>query len=75
MSRFNWQSWNGGSCPVPEGTLIEYLKRGGSTLYYGQDGNYTAEPETLDWSHQGSVDDIVAFRIMIMKMQKEIVNV
>lgn len=71
-NKYSWQAWHGGGCPVPASCVIEFIRRN-NTLYYGENGNITAEPELLNWAHNGSVDDIIAYRIMLMKKVQEIV--
>lgn len=54
-----WIEWNGngGRCPLPDGTAIDYKLRDGS-CWHG-----CTKPNELRWGHIGSVCDIVAYRL------------
>lgn len=51
-----WIKWQGGTCPVPDTTPVQYVLRNGdsSTMMAGR----------LAWNHRGSTSDIVAYRII-----------
>lgn len=64
-----WIEWNGGSCPVRKGTLIDAKFRNGEVTYHAKaqfgadDGGSNQIYCTKDWSHDGSSADIVAYRL------------
>lgn len=62
-----WIKWEGGECPVPEGTLIDVKHRDGE--------KYKKVPALRDcnvrWEHIGSVGDIVAYRLAKPKKAAE----
>jgi len=59
----HWHSWQGGECPLPEGLVVEVLRRGvpGNLTYDGYSG-------LLGWEHQLEMNslsfrDIIAFKV------------
>lgn len=60
-----WIKWEGGECPVPEGTLIDVKYRDG----YKQKGcpaGYTSDEfmrRAIEWTHDGVNGDIIAYRL------------
>lgn len=52
-----WIEWNGGECPVPAGTLVDYQMCGGA-----EERNVPASG--LRWSHMVCSSDIVAYRVV-----------
>ena len=52
-----WITWNGGECPVPEGTLVDVRYRFGHEKRPYKAENYR-------WMHYGAVHDIVAYRVV-----------
>lgn len=52
-----WIEWNGGVCPVPEGTLVQ--------VKYHDDGTEEQLAGDLRWNwlHDGSAGDIIAYRL------------
>jgi hypothetical protein len=53
-----WIKWNGGECPVPDGSEIEYKMRDGAISF---PFNY---PENLRWEHINMDGDVVEYRII-----------
>ena len=51
-----WIKWEGGECPVHANTRVDYRFRAGIAL-----SGYKAV--ILEWSHDGSGSDIVAYRV------------
>ena len=61
MSKPNKDGWirhRGGKCPVEAGTVIEYRRR-----KHGHGVFAAVYPEQLNWSHENSIGDIMAYRI------------
>lgn len=60
-----WIPWYSGECPVPRGTLVDVKHRDGEVYrrvparYAAFEGNGSA----YDWEHDGSVGDIIAYRV------------
>ncbi len=52
-----WIAWNGGTCPVPEGTITEVRFKGLNSVV----DNY---PEDWNWEKMDSQDCIVAYRVV-----------
>lgn len=54
-----WIDWHGGECPVDSDTIVEVKYRKPSPLHFNNDraGDFT-------WSHDGSIGDIIAYRIV-----------
>lgn len=52
-----WIAWNGGDCPVADGTKTEMKFRTGVVAV---DSN----PEEWKWAHSGQDGDIIAYRIV-----------
>lgn len=57
----DWIEWNGGECPVGEGTLVEYKLRGNPDTSV-EDASFPAED--LQWNHKNEPLDIVAYRLV-----------
>lgn len=53
---YGWIEWSGGTCPVPGHVIVEYRLRNGN-----QHANRSAS--SLDWHHNGSRRDIIAYRV------------
>lgn len=64
-----WIEWNGGDCPIDEGTVIDIKtrKRGISTRVHA--GRPEWEPDSkgpccaVRWEHEGLGTDIIAYRL------------
>lgn len=54
-----WIEWNGGTCPVPNGTRIMVTFR--SSPNYPLD---ETTPEIMDWKHRDSIGDIIAYLVI-----------
>lgn len=55
-----WIEWNGGECPVPYGTKVDFIYRDGyktSNRIVWLDFNHNT------WSHLNDNEDIVAYRV------------
>lgn len=50
-----WLEWKGGSCPVPEYEKPEIRYRSGGTT--------ESQANLIRWSHTGTWDDVVAYRV------------
>lgn len=55
-----WVPWRGGEMPVPSGTPIDVRYRDESE----ETGVEAGGPFANDWYHDGSNDDIVAYRVL-----------
>ncbi len=55
-----WIEWNGGECPVPPETMVEYRFRGATPSGVNE---FTGIAEPLFWNHTGTYDDIIAYRL------------
>ena len=54
-----WHDWDGGDCPVPEGTMVQaFLRENG-----GWSGE-TRPAEDWSWDHLSDMADIVRFRVV-----------
>lgn len=53
-----WIKWNGGECPVADGTEVEIKLMDGDVLLN------MGDPESLRWSHDGFSSDIIAYRVV-----------
>lgn len=54
-----WHDWAGDDCPVPKGTLVQAVLRGGGGWSYE-----THPAEEWSWYHDGDVCDITRFRVV-----------
>ena len=54
-----WIKWDGGECPVPDGSEIEYKMKGSFKGFHK-----TGNPEELCWSHINKNGDIAEYRII-----------
>ena len=55
--KHHWHSWQGGKCPLPEGLLVEVIRRDGKSM--------PADISFLwDWSHANESSDIIAFKVL-----------
>lgn len=54
-----WHDWAGGDCPVPKGTMVEAVLRGG-----GGWSHETHMAEEWSWYHDESDCDITQFRVV-----------
>lgn len=52
-----WKDWAGGKSPVAFDTKVEVTLRDGASI--------KAAAESLRWSHEGSAEDILAYRVII----------
>lgn len=54
-----WIDWHGGECPVDSDVIVEVKYRKPSPLHFNNDraGDFT-------WSHDGSIGDIIAYRLV-----------
>lgn len=61
-----WIDWNGGECPVPEGTLIDvWFRIDGKCPIEGVNDLLCVDcSNNIRWSHTGSGGDIVAYRVV-----------
>lgn len=50
-----WIEWNGGECPVPFESTVEYVRRDGGTSVFSPAGS-------LRWEHLCASGDIVSYR-------------
>lgn len=50
--------WKGGECPIPDGVRFEVYHRDGDT------GVIKGNASEFKWSHKGSHDDIIGYRIL-----------
>lgn len=59
-----WIMWEGGECPVPEGTLIDVKHRDGHKQKGCPAGYTHAEfmRHAIDWTHDDAPADIIAYR-------------
>jgi len=51
----HWHSWQGGSCPLPEGLNVDYRLRGSI---------YISPKTEKSWQHDGTATDIIAFKVI-----------
>lgn len=58
----DWINWNGGECPVPEGTLVDVKHRDGHE-YCGVPAGMPVRAETWTHSDDEHPGDIVAYRV------------
>lgn len=56
-----WIEWNGGDCPVALDTEVDWKLRKGRVLR-ARDYDWTAKD--LDWAHNNSDSDIIAYRVV-----------
>lgn len=55
----HWHSWQGGyKCPLPEGLKVELMYRNRGK------GQHSPAYTELDWNHNDSVYDIIAFKVI-----------
>lgn len=68
-----WIKWEGGECPVPEGTLIDVKYRDGHKQKGCPAGLTPAkfERHALFWGHSGIAADIIAYRLAKPKKTAE----
>lgn len=59
-----WIKWDGGECPVPEGTLIDVKHRDGEKFK-------CSTARLFDWKHMANAGDIVAYRLAKPKKAAE----
>lgn len=52
----DWIKWNGGECPVADGTKVEVEFPGGDST--------TSTAQDLRWRHLGLMGDIVSYRVV-----------
>lgn len=57
----DWIKWEGGECPVAEGTLVDAKHRDGEVFYGQSAGKKFGFVE--NWAHIGHHGDIVAYRL------------
>lgn len=62
-----WIEWNGGECPVPEGTPVCVRYRDGSTESEALAG--IVGKGAVRWTHIGSPGDIIAYRLHTPKIE------
>lgn len=67
-----WIEWHGGECPVAHSSNVEVRFRDGETCDTWQAGDYAdwpieghvETPDTSNWMHNGSSEDIIAYRVV-----------
>lgn len=59
---FGWVEWDGGACPVPDGTEVKFQMKEETPAM--ADATSAAYAEGLRWSHLGSDSDIIAYRVI-----------
>ena len=64
-----WIEWNGGECPVPEGTLVDVRYRNGKENYHVKagvmedSGGSAPDWSATRWSNWDTYGDIIAYRL------------
>lgn len=58
-----WIDWEGGECPVTDGTIIDTKYRNGDLLTNGECGTFGTKTSREFWKHENHPSDIVAYRI------------
>lgn len=58
-----WIEWNGGECPLPDGTVHQVRFRNGSA----DEGR---QPETWHWNHDDCISYIIAYRYKLPDTQE-----
>ena len=58
-----WIQWNGGDCPVPEGTVVDIKQRDGD-IQQGQVVGEGSWVEPLCWRDDDCMGDIVAYKVV-----------
>lgn len=53
-----WIEWKGGECPVPAGTVVDYMLRDGEVVK-------SVEADQLRWDFNGWQSDIIAYRLHV----------
>lgn len=57
-----WVEWNGGECPVAEGTLIDQRLRDGREYFGSKVGQFGNSTRPAFWRHDGDRAEVVAYR-------------
>lgn len=58
------QPWHGGDCPVASATAVLVAYRGPARPELGTRIEFPVYAGRLDWSHEQSPDDIVAYKVL-----------
>lgn len=58
-----WVSWNGGECPVMDGTLIDTRHRDGELWLGSVCGQYGTRTAPMFWTHTGDKAEVIAYRL------------
>lgn len=58
-----WIEWNGGKCPVVEGTLIDQKLRDGRVYRGSRVGDFGNSTRGIFWRHDGDGAEVVAYRL------------
>lgn len=74
MTQFNeWKIWNGGECPVPEGTYGRVQWRNESRIS-AEKRNFAVDlNEACRWTHQGVAGDVIAYQTLKMPTVAELI--
>lgn len=58
-----WVLWNGGECPVMDGTLIDTRHRDGELRLGSVCGQYGTRTAPMFWTHTGDKAEVIAYRL------------
>ena len=58
-----WVLWNGGECPVMDGTLIDTRHRDGELWLGSVCGQYGTRTAPMFWKHTGDKAEVIAYRL------------
>ena len=58
-----WVLWNGGECPVMDGTLIDTRHRDGELWLGSVCGQYGTRTAPMFWTHSGDKAEVIAYRM------------
>ena len=58
-----WVLWNGGECPVMDGTLIDTRHRDGELWLGSVCGQYGTRTAPMFWTHTGDKAEVIAYRL------------
>ena len=58
-----WVRWNGGECPVMDGTLIDTRHRDGELWLGSVCGQYGTRTAPMFWTHTGDKAEVIAYRL------------
>ena len=60
-----WLLWEGGNCPVPPSTTVDYIDRGRVNAFW------TARAGDLVWGHGGGSGYITSYRLSVYGQRDE----